>query len=244
VTRLLHAELLKLATTRLVLWLALLMLGLELLLISLTATQDSVGDLLQESTQRGLVTFAAVSALMSLILGIVSATGEYEHKTVSQTFLVAPVRERVVAAKLIAAALVGATLALVADAVSYGLTALWLSGRSIPSQLASHDTLVVLLGTMLAAALAGALGVGYGSLARRQTAAIVVALIWLLIGEPLLAIVGVQSYAPGHVIAAVVEGGHKSSELLGFWAGVAAALVYIGVAGVLGVVSVKRADVN
>jgi ABC-type transport system involved in multi-copper enzyme maturation permease subunit len=244
VTRLLHAELLKLATTRLVLWLALLMLGLELLLISLTASQDSVGDVIQESTQRSLVTFAAVSALISLILGIVSATGEYEHGTVSQTFLVAPARERVVFAKLVAAALVGAGLALVADAVAYGLTALWLSGRSIPSHLATRDTLTVMLGTILAAALAGALGVGYGSLARRQTAAIVVALIWLLIGEPLLAIAGINSYAPGHVIAAVVEGGHTSAELLGFWAGVAAALVYIGAAGVLGVVSVKRADVN
>jgi hypothetical protein len=60
----------------------------------------------------------------------------------------------------------------------------------------------------------------------------------------LLAIAGINSYAPGHVIAAVVEGGHTSAELLGFWAGVAAALVYVGAAGVLGVVSVKRADVN
>jgi ABC-type transport system involved in multi-copper enzyme maturation permease subunit len=244
VIRLVRAELLKLTTTRLLLWLALLVLALELLVISLTAAQDSTEDLMQASSQRDLVTVAAVSALISLILGIVSATGEYEHGTASQTFLVAPARERVVAAKLVAVALVGAALAALADAFAYGLSSLWLSGRSVPPQLATRETLAVMLGTVLAAALAGALGVGLGSLLRRQTAAIVLTFVWLLVGEPLLGIAGVQEFAPGHVIAAVVQGGQQSAELLSFWGGLAAALVYVGLAGGLGALSVKSSDVT
>jgi ABC-2 type transport system permease protein len=244
VTRLLRAELLKLATTRLVLWLALLLVALELLLISLTASQTARDELAQPGTQRSLIAFAAVSALVSLILGIVALTGEYEHGTVSQTFLVAPVRERVVAAKVAAAALAGAVVAALADVVAVGLSALWLSGRSIPSHLGSRDTVVVLLGIVLAAALSGALGVGYGAILRRQTAAIVVVFVWLLIGEPLLGITGAQRYAPGHALAAVVEGGHRVPELLGFWAGVATALAYVGVTVAFGTLAVRSADVG
>ena len=242
--RLLRAELLKLATTRLVLWLALLLVALEVLLISLTAAQDGRDDLALASTQRSLVAFAAVSVLISLILGVVALTGEYEHGTVSATFLVAPARERVVAAKIAAAALGGAAVAVFADVVGYGLSALWIAGRSIPSHLGTRDTLAVLGGIVLAAALAGALGVGYGAILRRQTAAIVVVFAWLLIGEPLLAITGVQRFAPGHALAAVVAGGHRSAELLGFWAGLAVTLVYIGVTAVVGTTAVRNADVS
>jgi ABC-2 type transport system permease protein len=242
--RLVRAELLKLRTTRLVLWLALLVLGLAVLVITLNATQNSVEDLATTGTQRDLLSVAAVSALISLILGIVSSAGEYTHGSIAHTFLVAPVRERVVAAKLVAAAIGGLALAVFSGAVAYGLTALWLAGRSVSSELNSWETLSVLAGTLAAAAIAGAIGVGFGALLRRQTAAIVLALVWLLIGEPLLSIAGVQQYAPGHAIASVVEAGHQGGDLLSFWGGVAVALVYAGGLAVLGTLAVKGSDVT
>jgi ABC-2 type transport system permease protein len=244
VIRLIRAELLKLVTTRLLLWLALLILGLELLVISLEVSQDSVVSLTETGNQRDVVSIAAVSALVSLILGIVSSAGEYAHGTVSHTFLAVPVRERVVAAKLAAAALGGATLALFSAAFAYGYAALLLSARSVPLHLDSGPVVRVLLGTIAAAAVTGALGVGYGSIARRQTAAVVVALIWLLVAEPLLGVAGIQAYAPGHATASVVEAGTQSSELLGFWGGLSVALAYVVAFAILGAAVVRRTDVS
>jgi ABC-2 type transport system permease protein len=244
VIRLVAAELLKLWTTRLLLWLALLVVALEVLVISLHVSQDSLVSLAEAQNQRDAVSIAAVSALISLILGIVSSAGEYAHGTISHTFLVAPVRERVVAAKLVSAALAGALLAVVSGVFAWGFAALLLSARSVPLHLGSSAVLRVLLGTVAAAAIAGALGVGFGASVRRQTAAVVVALVWLLVGEPLLAIAGVQAYAPGHVIASVVEAGEQGSDLLSFWGGLGIALVYVVALALAGTALVKRADVS
>jgi len=100
-----------------------------------------------------------------------------------------------------------------------------------------------LFGTLLAAAVAGGLGVGFGFLVRRQTAAIVVVFVWLLVVEPLLAIANVNQYAPGHAVASVVVAGTPSSELLSFWPGLLLALAYAVGFTVLGAVAVKRTDV-
>ena len=243
-SRLVRAELLKLVTTRLLLWLGLLIVGLELLVVSIEISQDSIVSLSEPRQQRDVVAIAGISALISLILGIVSSAGEYAHGTISHTFLVAPVRERVVAAKLVAAAVCGATLGVFAGAFAVLYAALLLSARSVPLHLGSGTVVRVLLGAVAAAAITGALGVGFGALVRRQTAAIVVALVWLLVGEPLLALAGIQPYAPGHAIASVVEAGTQGSELLGFWGGLAVALVYASTFAVAGTVLVKRTDVS
>ena len=106
-TRLVRAELLKATTTRLLLWLVLLILALVTLIVSLDAGQNAASDLAGPGHQRDLVSSAAVSALVALIFGIVASAGEYAHGTISHTFLVAPVRPRVVVAKVVAAMLAG-----------------------------------------------------------------------------------------------------------------------------------------
>ena len=131
-TRLVRSELLKLVTTRLLLWLALLLIALEVLVISLNVSQESLDSLAEAPRQRDVVSIAATSALISLILGIVGSAGEYTHGTISHTLLVAPVRGRVAAAKLVASGLAGAFLALVAAAFAWGYAALLLSARSVP----------------------------------------------------------------------------------------------------------------
>jgi ABC-2 type transport system permease protein len=244
VTRLVGAELLKVRTTRLLLWLGLLVLGLEVLVIVLHVTQNSLHELARARNQRDVVSIAAVSALISLILGIVASAGEFANGTIGHTFLVAPVRERVAAAKLAAAALAGAALAFAACLFAWGLGAILLKARSVPVHLGSGTSLRLVGGIVLAAAITGALGVGFGSLLRRQTAAIVVALVWLLVGEPLLGIANVERYGPGHVIASVVEAGNQGSGLLTFGAGLAVALVYLVVAAALGTLSLVRSDIT
>ena len=241
---LIRAEVLKLRTTRLILWLALFVLGMLALVVSLNGAQRPASELSQAQNQRDLLTIAAVSTVISLILGIVASTAEYAHGTVTQTFLVAPIRERVVAAKLVAAMVAGIALAAFAGVVALGLTALWLAARSIPSHLGSRDTLAPLAGVLVASALAAAIGVGFGAIVRRQTAAIVVALVWLFVGEQLIGISGKQRYAPGRAIASVVEAGHQGGDLLRFWPGLLLAAVYAVVLGVLGAFVVARSDVT
>jgi ABC-2 type transport system permease protein len=242
--RLVRAELLKLRTTRLLLWLGLLILALEVLVIALHVSQESLDSLAEPRNQRNVVSIAAISALISLILGIVSSAGEYTHGTINQTLLAAPVRERVVAAKVVAAALGGAVLGLVSYAFAWGFAVLLLSVRSVPLHLGSGSAVRLLLGTIAAAAITGALGIGFGMLLRRQTAAIVIALVWLLVGEPLLAIARADRYGPGHAVASVVEAGRQGSELLAFAPGLGLALAYVSLAGVLGAISLKRADIT
>jgi ABC-type transport system involved in multi-copper enzyme maturation permease subunit len=240
------AELLKLRTTRLLLWLGLLVLALLALIVSLDGANRSAFDLAQASSQRYLVTTAVISALVSLILGIVVSTAEYAHGTIGPTFLVSPIRERVVASKIAAGMLAAAALAALAWAAALGLAALWVAIRSVSSHLLSQDTFTVLLGLMAAAAVAGAIGVGFGALLRRQTAAIVLALVWLLIGEPVIAISGKQRYGPGHVIVAIAEAGHQtnSQELLAFWPALLLGLGYAALLGVAGTLVVTRSDVT
>jgi len=219
-------------------------MALEVFVIALHVSQDSVSSLAETRNQRDVVSIAAVSALISLILGIVSSAGEFAHGTIGQTFLVAPVRVRVAAAKLLAVAVAGAVLGLVACAFAWGFGALLLWARSVPVHLAAGSSLRLIPGIAVAAAITGALGVGFGALVRRQTGAIVISLVWLLVGEPLLGVAGVERYGPGHVIASVVEAGNQSSDLLGFGAGLAVALVYVAAAGVLGGDVLRRSDIT
>jgi ABC-2 type transport system permease protein len=245
VIRAVWAELLKLRTTRMHIWVALLIVALAGFVVSISAGSTSSGDLTSVGDQRALVEFAGAAALIALIVGISAMAGEYAHGTVGHTFLVTPVRERVVAAKLVAGAIAGVAVAIFMEAVTCALVAVWLSAKSVPSHLASHDVALTLGGILVAAALSGAIGIGFGAVLRRQTPAIVIALIWLLVGEPVLGVAGdTQRYAPGHVLASVVEAGHQGSILLGFWPALTVAFGYVAVFGVAGALVVSRTDVN
>jgi ABC-type transport system involved in multi-copper enzyme maturation permease subunit len=243
VIRLIRAELVKLSTTRLFLWLGLLILALSAFVTSTTILSNDATEVATLSQQRSIAQFAAVGAIIALIVGIVLAAGEYTHGTIAHTFLVTPVRARVVAAKLIAGAIVGVLVTGFAEVVTWGIAAAWISGKSLPFFLDDRSILKTYLGILGAGALAAAIGVGLGAFLRRQTAAIVLALIWLLVGEPVLSIAGGQEYAPGHAVAAVAVAGERSSELLAFWPGLLVALVYVVVLAAAGVVAVDRSDV-
>jgi ABC-2 type transport system permease protein len=242
--RLAHAELVKLTTTRLLLWLGLLILALSAFVVSTRVASMPHDELAKVSEQRSIVQFAAVGTLVALIVGIVGTAGEYAHGTIAHTFLVSPRRERVVAAKLVAAAITGVAVTLFAEVVTYAIAALWISSEPVPFELTSHSVWTTYATTLGAAAFAGALGTGVGALLRRQTVAIVLALIWLLVGEPVLAIAGAQAYAPGHSIAAVVEAHARSGELLGVWAGTFLTFAYVAAFAAAGTLMVMRSDVT
>ena len=72
-----------------------------------------------------------------LLCWIVLSAGEFRHRTAVTTFLAEPNRLRVVSAKLIAAALTGAAVGLLAEALSAATSAAALSAHHVPLAWAS-----------------------------------------------------------------------------------------------------------
>jgi ABC-type transport system involved in multi-copper enzyme maturation permease subunit len=135
---------------------------------------------------RNLVGSGFQGYLFALLLGTLIVTTEFRHKTVTTSFLVTPVRTKLVAAKLLTAALLGAALAvimLVATVIGGGL-ALAARGGSFSDMV--HQIPAVAPGFILVFALFAILGVGVGSVLTNQVAAIIVVLGWFIILEGIL----------------------------------------------------------
>lgn len=237
-TRLVRAELLKLRTVRTVLWVTLAML--LLVAIPVISVAASSGATTNPGDDRSVARIAAVAVVFALVLGITVFGAEGSHGTITQTLLVAPVRERVLAAKAAVAATLGLALGVLAELV---VLAVAVPGVS----LSAHNSRGVLAGVLFASAAAGALGVGLGALFHRQGPAIVVTLLWLLIAESILVVAFRDNvkYLPAHAFAAAVAGGGSSngSELLHPWAGAVAAAIYAAAFLAAGAALLSRRDV-
>ena len=111
-THLIRAELLKLRTTR-TFWayvgaaVAFVPLSVALAMTSGSEPLDSPDGV------RNVVAAASSGGLVLLVLGILMMAGEFRHGTATSTFLITPDRRRVVAAKVVAASLVGLVVAIV-----------------------------------------------------------------------------------------------------------------------------------
>jgi ABC-type transport system involved in multi-copper enzyme maturation permease subunit len=183
---LLRAELLKHHTTAPALLAGLLgLVGFAVLMHALSLTERGAAGLENQLTFV-LGWGEVMGALFAGLAGALSFTGEYRHGTIRPTFLVTPRRGRVIAAKLVAGALLGAAFGLLASVLAVGAGSAVLAARGI-QVMAGHDDIVLLLaGGTLAAGLWGAVGVGVGALARRQVPVIVGLAVWLLFVENLL----------------------------------------------------------
>lgn len=242
--RALRAELLKAVTTRLLLWYGLGLLAFLVLVLSIHIGSDDVFDLSRVSTQRSIFEVAGLAAVVSVLLGAVLVTAEYAHGTINQTFLAVPRRDRVLGAKLGAALVVVAGLALLADAATLLVAELWYQGRGLTLHLGS-ETMGPFLGVIGACLIAAAIGLGIGALLRKQTGAIVAVLLWLLIGEAVIGAVGDSArYAPGHALGAIVAAhADGSRDTLGVWPAVATGLFYAAVFCVAGLLATAGSDV-
>jgi len=217
VNRLFRSELLKVKTIRTFLWIALG--NIAIVLVTAIAVAASHGSLQSGDDHRGAAQIAGSALVVALISGIIVMAGEARHGTITQTLLVTPVRERVVLIKAVVAALIGLALAVIGEA----LVLLVL----VPASLDLHSAGGVLLGILIGAPLAGALGVGLGALVHAQGAAIGISLAWLLIGEALAPAVSESAtkYTPGRAFGALASGVRDGDELFGMVGGGGAAAV-------------------
>ena len=223
-TRLVHAELLKLWTTRTArIVLALAAAGAAALTIFVLTLAGRPGQpALGDDALRQLVGAPnGPLTLAALLLGILGMAGEFRHGTATSTFLVTPGRGRVVAAKLAASALAGLAVALVAAVVVLAIALPWLPAKGVQVPLADPGLAARVAGLAAAVALHAVLGTGLGALLRNQFAAVVAGLLlWQGLVEDLLVGVlgrpGLARWLPDGAAAALTAPGDAT---LTMWAG-------------------------
>ena len=184
-TPLLRAELLKLRTTRTFAALVGTGLVLSLLVVGLVS---ALSNDLTERDVRDLFT-ADFSSLFILLLGVIGMAGEWRHRTITSTVLVAPDRLRLLGAKTLSYAVAGAFLSLIITVVIMLVGSVILGARG-ETTIGVVDLADVLWRNLVVAAFLGALGVCVGGLVRNQIVAIVGLLVFAFAIEPtLLAVV-------------------------------------------------------
>ena len=168
------------------------------------ASSDALSDV--EDVDRfaaliGLYVTVGSTVLFAAVFGAVHSASDLRHGTATTTYLAAPRRGQVVAAKILVSAAVGAAYAVVAVLVS--LASLAVFGRGA---LPVDDGIVVaicLLGVVVAA-LWGVLGCGLGLLMGSPTWAAVAIVAWVPVGE--LIVVAVLGGVGGESAASVLPG--------------------------------------
>jgi ABC-type transport system involved in multi-copper enzyme maturation permease subunit len=188
-----------------------------------------------------------LGALFAALLGAMAITAEIRHGTIRPTFLVSPLRYRVVAAKVLASTLIGAAYGLAACLLAAGIGTAVLRTRGYDVRLDAEDYLLFLVGGTVGVALWAAIGVGVGALVRNQVPALVGLCAWLLFVEGLLLgdvadIDAVGRFAPGAAAAAL--SGQDPDRLLAPAIGVIVLAVYAVVTAAAGSLVTSRRDVD
>jgi ABC-2 type transport system permease protein len=193
---LLKAEILKVRSTRTALGLliAALLIAvaptiLAVLLIPKEELVQTEGGLI---AVLGVMPAASLVPVLCLVFGILSMTNEYRHGTVSYTYLTTPRRGRVIVAKLLVCAVIGAAVMLVTGLLALLTAALGAAARGIDLGLTDvpqgsdwellRDVSLILLTTGMATAF----GVALGALIRHQVIAVAGTLIWALAVESII----------------------------------------------------------
>ena len=190
-TRLIRAELLKLATMRLTYGLLIAAAALSALFCLLENNQAGANGsgVPPVSTADGLRTVTTVTGfamLFAAVLGAIVASGEFRHSTATLTYLATPNRDRVLAAKAIAAAAVGSLFGLVAGIIATGVGLIFVAAHGDHVALGAGTLAGHVAGAVLGAALLAALGVGLGSLFRSQLVTVIGIFVWAIVIESLI----------------------------------------------------------
>jgi ABC-2 type transport system permease protein len=203
VTRLVRSEMLKLRTARVTYG----MLALSVVLTALFATLEAAragnrtSGVAAISTPSGLTTVTTVtgfSMLISAVLGVIVASGEFRHNTATFTYLATPDRARVLMAKAVATAGAGAIFGLVSGAVATGVGLAFVAGNGGHVALGAGTLLGHAFGAALAAALLAPAGVAVGSLVRSQLAGVIGIFVWGVVVESVIGglFTSVRPYLP------------------------------------------------
>jgi len=246
VSRALRSELRKLRTLRITLGLLGIALGYVLLnVIAVLALQGAEGSPADVSTREGLdlvLGLGSSAYLFSFVIGVLAATGEYRHGTMTATLLAEPNRALVIVAKVVAATVAGVAYGIAAVSLTMAVALPWL-GFLDHAPLTVGGVAMAVGGTVAAVALFAALGAALGALLRSQVFALVGGLAWLLIGESLLLafLPEVGRWLPSGALGALTA---TSEDVLPVWGGGLLLAAYAAALAVAAAVATDRRDVR
>jgi ABC-2 type transport system permease protein len=261
-TALVRAELKKIFSTRL--WWGLLIGALAFSAVQALATaafsgveagagQPSMPGLESAEAVRSVYAMSMFTGtyMFAMVLGITGMTGEYRYQTITPTFLVSPRRHRVVVAKIAAHVLMGILygVAGLAATLVVGGTTMAVRGYGLGLD---ADRLWLTMGlAVLAVGIWAVVGIGIGTLVRSQVAAIVVAVLFTFLVEPLatFALAALDwdwlvKWLPGNASSALMAPGNVLLDYLQWWAGGLVLLGYGLVLAAAGIVLSVRRDVS
>ncbi|WP_329080717.1 ABC transporter permease [Streptosporangium sp. NBC_01469] len=213
--RLIKAEFRRLLTTSLWRWgpLAAVICGGVLVGLATLAGPENfeppMPGMTTEEGVRTVLSLIGLTVIVPALFGATAVTSEYRHKTITFTFLFAPRRHTVLAAKLLAYAVAGAVYGMVVTASAavglYGGAAL----RGVTIGAEPGTVAELLLRLAAAMTVYTVLGVGIGALLRNQTAALAVLGLYLYMVEHALALIPgvnlIYPYLPGGATAALTD---------------------------------------
>jgi len=186
VIRQIKAELLKVRSTRTTIGVVLGMLALILLFSLLVGLVARPGELTGRASQLQLLNIGNLAGAFSAIAGLLLVTSEYRHGTIRPTVLFTPARPRMLAAKLLAAALTGAAFGVVGEGLGWAIGYAILKSRGIPFALTANDIALLGLGAIAGVATWATIGAALGAIIRNQVAGIIALLVWGFVIDNLL----------------------------------------------------------
>lgn len=247
-TGLVRSELMKVRSTRMWWGLttgALAFVAINVIALAFVPPTEGVPSLKDPVGVRSMWASASQVIIFALILGIIGMTAEFRHRTVSATFLATPRRSRVLIAKMVAHAVLGLLLGLVACALTAALGIPLLAMRGAVS-IPTSTIMQTLGGALLATVLYTVIGVAVGALVTNQIAAIVGAVVWVILVESLIVsfLPKVGRWLPGGAAEAITQGASLRGHLLSPWAGALVFLGYTAVLAVAATLTTLRRDVT